>query len=189
MVQWSIDVLERAGCTPVVVAVPPDLVDRARELLPSSVVTLVAGGPTRQASVAAALRETSADRVLVQDASRPLIRADLVARVMDALGEAEAVVPALPVEDTLKAVTDDRVVETVGREGLWRAQTPQGFVVPVLRRAHERALEEGFEATDDAALIEHYGGTVEIVRGDRWNLKVTYPDDFTVAEALLGRNE
>jgi 2-C-methyl-D-erythritol 4-phosphate cytidylyltransferase len=188
MVQWSIDVLVRAGCAPVVVAVPANLLDHARSLLPANVVTVVAGGSTRQASVAAATHHVSTNRVLVHDAARPLIRADLVGRVMDALGDADAVIPALPMEETLKTVTSDRVVGTVLRSGLWRAQTPQGFDSETLKRAHEKALDEGFEVTDDAQLVERYGGKVVIVWGDRRNLKITYPEDFDLAETLLEQN-
>jgi len=185
MIHWSIDVLVRAGCAPIVVAVPPNLLDHARGLLPPGIATVVAGGPSRQETVAAALGHLDARRVLVHDASRPLISVDLVRRVMDALADADGVVPALPMEETLKTVTNERIVGTVMRTGLWRSQTPQGFDTEVLKRAHEKAIEGGFDVTDDAQLIERYGGKVHIVRGDRRNIKVTYPEDFELAEALL----
>ena len=185
MIQWSIDVLLRAGCAPIVVAVPPNLLDHARGLLPTGVATVVAGGSSRQQTVAAALGHVDARRVLVHDASRPLITVELVMRVMNALADADAVVPALPMEETLKTVTNERVIGTVLRTGLWRSQTPQGFDTDLLKRAHEKAIEDEFEVTDDAQLVERYGGTVSIVRGDRRNLKVTYPEDFDLVEALL----
>ena len=185
MIHWSIDVLMRAGCAPIIVAVPPNLLDHARGLLPAGVATVVAGGPSRQQTVAAALSHVDEHRVLVHDASRPLITVDLVQRVMNGLADADAVVPALPMEETLKTVTNDRIVGTVMRSGLWRSQTPQGFDADRLKRAHEKATVEDFEVTDDAQLIERYGGKVNIVRGDRRNLKVTYPEDFELAEALL----
>lgn len=185
MIQWSIDVLVRAGCAPIIVAAPPNLLEHARGLLPSNVATVVAGGSSRQQTVAAALDHVSTRRVLVHDASRPLITVELVLRVMNGLADADAVVPALPMEETLKTVTNDRVVGTVLRTGLWRSQTPQGFDTDRLKRAHEKAIEESYEVTDDAQLIERYGGNVHIVRGDRRNLKVTYPEDFDLAESLL----
>jgi 2-C-methyl-D-erythritol 4-phosphate cytidylyltransferase / 2-C-methyl-D-erythritol 2,4-cyclodiphosphate synthase len=189
MIEWSIDALLRAGCAPIVVAVPAGLLDDASGLLSPNAVTVVEGGSTRQASVARALEHVSTDRVLVHDASRPLIRVELVHRVIEALGGAQAAIPALPMEETMKAVSDDRVVGTILRGGLWRAQTPQGFDTETLRAAHEKAIEEGFEATDDCGLIERYGGKAAIVWGDRRNLKITYPEDFDLAEALLGESE
>jgi 2-C-methyl-D-erythritol 4-phosphate cytidylyltransferase len=185
MIRWSIDVLVRAGCSPIVVAVPANLLDHVRSLLPPNVVTVVAGGSSRQASVAAGLEHVSVERVLIHDASRPLITTDLVRRVVNGLSDGPAVIPALPIDETLKTVTNDRVVGTVLRSGLWRAQTPQAFDTEMLKRAHEKATAEGFEVTDDAQLIERYGGSVVVIRGDRRNLKVTYPEDFELVEALL----
>jgi 2-C-methyl-D-erythritol 4-phosphate cytidylyltransferase len=91
-------------------------------------------------------------------------------------------------EETIKTVTNETVIGTVLRSGLWRAQTPQGFDTEMLRRAHEKAVDEGFEVTDDAQLVERFGSTVSVVWGDRRNLKVTYPEDFAVAEAILSRS-
>lgn len=88
-------------------------------------------------------------------------------------------------DETLKAADGDRVVDTVERSSLWRVQTPQAFRTGSLRRAHERAAADGFTGTDDAALVERDGGTVVLVQGSRLNIKVTYPEDFTLAAALL----
>lgn len=186
--QWSIDVFVRAGCAPVVVVVPEDLIHQARATLAPNTLTVVAGGSTRQASVAVGLQHVDTDHVLVHDASRPLIRIALVRNVLDALRDADAVIPVMPVDETLKSVTDDGVVATVLRSGLWRAQTPQGFDSEILKRAHEKALDEGFEATDEAGLIERYGGRVVTVPGDLRNVKITYAEDFELAEALLAED-
>ena len=185
MLLWSIDVLTRAGCAPVVVAVPAQFIDETRALLSPDGATVVSGGQSRQATVRRALEHVEAGRVLVHDASRPLITVELVRRVVDGLARADAVIPALPMEETVKTVTDERVVGTVLRSGLWRAQTPQGFATDLLKRAHANAAEDDLQVTDDAQLIERFGGKVGIVRGDRRNLKITYPEDFEVAEALL----
>lgn len=152
---------------------------------------LVPGGATRQASVAAGLRAagTGTEHVLVHDAARPLVSAALIERVLAALDRADGAVCAVPLADTIKRVEDDRVVETVPREGLWRVQTPQAFRLDVLRHAHDVAVRDGVTATDDAALVERAGGSVVVVPGDERNVKVTTAADFALAAALLAARD
>jgi 2-C-methyl-D-erythritol 4-phosphate cytidylyltransferase/2-C-methyl-D-erythritol 2,4-cyclodiphosphate synthase len=121
--------------------------------------------------------------VLIHDSARPLVTAVLVRTVINRLliGDVVGVVPAVPVRDTLKRVSDDIVVETVERADLVAVQTPQGFDLEILRTAHAQVSTE---ATDDASMVEAIGGTIAIVGGDPANLKVTYPEDLALAEAL-----
>lgn len=177
LIDWAV-----AAVTPatdgVVVVVPPD---RAHER--EAVDATVAGGSTRSASVRAGLAAVPADAeiVVVHDAARPLASAALCQRVIDAIrAGADAAVPGVPVVDTLKRVSDTRVVETVDRTGLVAVQTPQAFRSAVLRAAHDGDPD----ATDDAALVERVGGSVVVVPGEPRNLKVTEPDDVRVLEAL-----
>jgi 2-C-methyl-D-erythritol 4-phosphate cytidylyltransferase len=146
----------------------------------------VPGGARRRDSVrlgVEALPEDAA-HVLIHDAARPLTDPALTMRVSKrlALGDVDGVVPVLPVRDTLKRVANERVVETVDRAGLAIVQTPQGFVVDSLVAAHDASDDD---ASDDALLIERWGGSIATVPGDETNLKVTYPGDLKVAEALL----
>ncbi|MCL1694127.1 MAG: 2-C-methyl-D-erythritol 4-phosphate cytidylyltransferase [Actinomycetia bacterium] len=145
----------------------------------------VPGGDRRRDSVASGLAVISdhAGFVLIHDAARPLVTADLVRAVIDRLlvGDVAGVVPVVPVRDTLKRVAGEFVVETVDRADLVAVQTPQGFNLKTLRAAHAVA---GGDATDDASMVEAAGGTIAIVDGDPANLKVTYPEDLAVAEAL-----
>jgi 2-C-methyl-D-erythritol 4-phosphate cytidylyltransferase/2-C-methyl-D-erythritol 2,4-cyclodiphosphate synthase len=97
------------------------------------------------------------------------------------IGDVAGVVPAIPIRDTLKRVAGDIVVETVGRADLVAVQTPQGFDLETLRAAHAAS---GTDATDDASMVEAIGGTIAIIGGDPANLKVTYPEDLALAEAL-----
>lgn len=148
---------------------------------------IVPGGATRQASARTGLEALAADRpdaVLIHDAARPLVPGRVIDAVCDALAAgAEAVLPALPVTDTLKRALDGVVVGTVPREGLWRVQTPQGFRFGPILAAHRAAA--GQALTDDGAVAEAAGMTVRLVPGAEENLKVTTPEDLARAEALL----
>lgn len=151
---------------------------------------VVAGGDTRQDSVARALHALPHDVeiVLVHDAARPLAPTSLVDAVATAVrGGAEAVVPGLPVPDTVKAVDDREVVTaTLDRTWLRAIQTPQGFRRTTLAAAHA-AADTDEPATDDASLVERAGGRVLVVPGDEEAFKVTRPLDLVLAEAVLAR--
>jgi len=169
----------------VVVVVPGGFEDRARAEL--SDVTVVAGGPTRQGSVSAALAAISAepdDIVLCHDAARPFASPALFDSVASALAGVAGVVPVVPVADTVKRVSDDRVAETVPRDGLVLVQTPQAFHFGPLREAHDRASMDAREFTDDAALVEWTGGAIRTVPGERENIKITTPEDLDLARAI-----
>jgi 2-C-methyl-D-erythritol 4-phosphate cytidylyltransferase len=194
---------EARGLSEVVVVAPPDDVDAVRTLLRGDTVLqttdvriqVVAGGPTRQSSVArglAALGE-GIDVVLVHDAARPLVPAELVDRVVSAVrAGADAVIPVLPVADTIKRVdAGGRVEATIDRSVLRAVQTPQGFARAVLEQAHAAAAaaadDEASAATDDAGLVERWGATVLAIPGSEEAFKVTRPIDLMLAEAVLAR--
>ena len=170
---------------PVVVAAPAAEVDAVQRLLAGYDVAVVAGGAHRQDSVRAALTALPADveLVLVHDAARCLTPPAVVERVVAALrAGADAVVPVLPVTDTVKQVDGERVVATVDRAALRAVQTPQGFRRSVLERAHAGAPDA---RTDDAGLVEALGGPVVTVAGDEAAFKITRPLDLLLAEAVL----
>jgi 2-C-methyl-D-erythritol 4-phosphate cytidylyltransferase len=174
----------------VVVAAPPGQASAVHDLLSAAVedlaVTVVEGGASRQQSVALALAALPAepDVVLVHDAARAFTPSDVTRRVVQAVrAGAAAVVPVVPVADTVKQVSDGGTVErTVDRSRLRAVQTPQGFRRDVLERAHAGATAE---ATDDAALAESLGEPVTVVAGSEEAFKVTRPLDLLTAEALL----
>ena len=150
------------------------------------------GGRTRSESVANGLDDLpdEAQIVLVHDAARPLVDAETIERVVTSVRGGMSTIAGLPVVDTLKEVGEDGViVRTVDREGLWRAQTPQGFPRRVLVDAHRRASREHIAATDDAALCEQLGIPVRVVRGNERALKVTETGDFARVDAMLGVTE
>ncbi|GAS87671.1 2-C-methyl-D-erythritol 4-phosphate cytidylyltransferase [Mycolicibacterium brisbanense] len=171
----------------VVVAVPPGLTDEAK-LIFGGAAEIVAGGADRTESVRLALQATGdAEFVLVHDAARALTPAALIVRVVRALEAGHsAVVPGLPLADTIKAVDANGVVlGTPERAGLRAVQTPQGFHVDVLRRAYQR-VGAGV-VTDDASLVEQTGTPVQVVDGDPMAFKITTPMDLLLAEAVLAR--
>jgi len=186
----SLDRLDRCPWVDaIVVAAPPGWEEPSillsEELATTKVVACVTGGPTRAESVRAALAEVSDDAlvVLVHDAARPLVDDAVVARVLGPLSEGfDGAVPVLPIPDTVKRVEDGVVVETVSRQGLFGAQTPQAFLAPSLRRAYAGDLSG---ATDCASLVERAGGRVAVVEGDRRLLKVTTPEDLALVESWL----
>jgi len=147
------------------------------------------GGATRAESVANGLEDLPPEcrYVLIHDAARPFASEGVIDRVIAEARKGHGAVAALPVVDTLKRVdADGRITATVPREGLWRAQTPQGFPREMIERAHRegRALGTHASATDDAALCESLGLPVYVVRGSERALKVTEEVDFARAEAL-----
>jgi 2-C-methyl-D-erythritol 4-phosphate cytidylyltransferase len=153
-------------------------------------VTTVVGGPSRAASVQAGLAGLGAGvgRVLVHDAARALTPGEVFQRVGFRLAEgAAAVIPVLPVVDTVKIVRDGRVVGTPGRAELRIVQTPQGFDAGVLRSVHERSDAADPTITDDAMLVELLGLPVVVVDGDPLAFKVTTPLDLALAETLVAR--
>ncbi len=175
----------------IVVAVPEESVEESRALLVGIdlPVVIVSGGETRQDSVARALLALppEVDVVLVHDAARPLVPAEVVDRVATAVrGGAVAVIPTLGVVDTVKEVDDDGMVSaTLDRSRLHAVQTPQGFSRDTLQRAH--AASDGGDATDDAGMVERMGVRVKVVPGHEEAFKITRPLDLVLAEAILVR--
>ncbi len=188
LLQLSVDGLTASGAVDrIVVIVPADLVDYTGQLLGPS-VAVVAGGSERTESVRLGLAEArDAAIVLVHDAARALTPPSLVARVVDEVRAGRgAVVPALPVTDTVKAVdATGAVVGTPDRGTLRAIQTPQGFRADILFRAYAEAADI---ATDDAGLVERLGERVHTISGDSMAFKITTPFDLLLAKALVTEN-
>ncbi len=180
--------LESGVVDHVVAAVPADRIDQAKQVLGGQ-ATVVAGGSGRIDSVRLALSALPGDPefVLVHDAARALTPAALIVRVVDALRSGHgAVVPALPLSDTIKAVdATGMVLGTPERAALRAVQTPQGFATDLLLRAYAGAGTAEF--TDDASLVEHVGGQVQVVDGDPLAFKITTQLDLVLAQAVVRR--
>ena len=199
LVWWAARGLRAGGVGTIVVTAPAASLDEFRAgIADIGGVEVVAGSDrSRQASVALGLaalgQRNEGDVVLVHDAARPLTPAQVTARVIDAVrAGAGAVIPVLPVTDTLKSVDASGVVTgTPRRADMVAVQTPQGFRWDVLTRAHEAGAslgaDEAVAATDDAGLVEAIGAVVHTVAGDERSLKVTRPLDLSLAQRLAGQ--
>jgi 2-C-methyl-D-erythritol 4-phosphate cytidylyltransferase/2-C-methyl-D-erythritol 2,4-cyclodiphosphate synthase len=169
----------------IVIAVGAGQQDVARTLLGDRAATIVEGADSRRGSVKAGLDYIAvtggADRVLIHDAARPFVPSAVIDRLLAALEDAPGAIPTLPVADTLVS----RSGEVIDRDALARVQTPQAFHFDAIWAAH-RSWDEGKEATDDAQMLRAQGAAVVQVAGDQGLEKLTYPQDFTLAQARLG---
>ena len=188
--RWSAEAFLAAGADELVVVIGEGQAEQAESAFAGLAgLRLVTGGRARSDSVKAGLAALSASDdqvVLIHDAARPLLQVDHVRRLLAALETSPAAILALPLADTLKR--DDgtgRIVATQPRAGLWRAQTPQGFRLGQLRAAYA-AWPAGEEPTDEAIVLERAGGEVALVPGDPALAKLTYPEDFAMAELIAG---
>ena len=185
MLAWSIQTFAAdPACTEIIVAIAPGTAASAAQALGDSAGSsrFVEGGATRTASVRNALALVGQDRVLIHDAARPLVGAHVIAQCRSALETAPGAAPALPVADAL-ARDGAAGLEAVDRNGLFRIQTPQGFHTQALRDAFDRHSDD---YPDEVSLARAAGLDVALTPGDESNFKVTWPEDFARAEALLG---
>ena len=175
----------------IVVVVAAEDVSDCREMLTEysflKVRDVIAGGATRQQSVYLGLqRIPHSDIVIVHDGVRPFVTHPMLEDCVEAADQFGAATLGVPVKDTVKIASRDGFVqETLDRSTLWAIQTPQAFRYSLLLAAHQRADEQGLDATDDATLVEELGHPVKLVRGDYANLKITTPEDLAIAETLM----
>ncbi|WP_214894446.1 2-C-methyl-D-erythritol 4-phosphate cytidylyltransferase [Exiguobacterium sp. H66] len=188
IIEWTLDVFEADPlCEQIILAINPaeqvwfeQVTDRY-----ATPVRLVAGGRERQESVLRGLEVIEAPGiVLIHDGARPFIEQTAIHAVVAAAVEHNAAILAVPVKDTVKRIIGETIVETVPRDELMAAQTPQAFDLDTIRTVHQKAAEH-YLGTDDASLIEWDGGKVTLVTGQYENIKVTTPDDLWFGEAIL----
>jgi 2-C-methyl-D-erythritol 4-phosphate cytidylyltransferase/2-C-methyl-D-erythritol 2,4-cyclodiphosphate synthase len=189
VLRWAVESLAAAPeiADVIVVTTPdrePDL--RASGWLQQLQARVVVGGRRRQDSVAAGIRAAGADIVLVHDAARPFVSPELVSRVIDGAERYGAAIPVLPVVDALKRVEGDSVTGAADRTALFRAQTPQAARRDLLLAASAAHAAGPDEIPDEAELLARHGVTVHIVEGEAGNIKVTLPEDLSLARRLAG---
>jgi len=189
VLDWSLEKFELHQRVSEIILVLKEEKDKERYLNRyKKLSAVVKGGEKRQDSVMAGFNQVEPEKgkiVLIHDAVRPLVEKDLISRVIEGTEEQGAVIPAIPLEDTVKRVAGEKVVDTMERSSLFRIQTPQGFLYSVLEKALKRAREDGFYGTDEASLVERLGQSVFVVKGDEKNIKITSQEDLKIAEAFL----
>lgn len=189
VVEWCLEKFEAHKEVSEIVLVLQDESEKEKYLKKyRKVVAITRGGKKRQDSVLSGFNQIDSEKaeiVVVHDGVRPLVGEDLISRVIKAARERGAVIPALPVKDTIKIVRGQLVDRTLERTKLFRIQTPQGFSYSILKKALDKAREENFYGTDEASLVEKTGKKVFIIQGDPKNIKITTPEDLSIAEALI----
>ena len=150
---------------------------------------LVAGGSTRQETVASALAQaaTATEVVVVHDAVRPFVTLDMIQRVVGATRKEGAVILGIPSVDTVKQVEGHLILGTIPRERVVLAQTPQAFRYDILSEAFERATKDGFHGTDESSLVERLGHPVAVIMGSDRNIKITKPSDLPLARLYVAQ--
>ncbi|GAB6078537.1 2-C-methyl-D-erythritol 4-phosphate cytidylyltransferase [Hydrogenobaculum acidophilum] len=143
------------------------------------------GGKERQDSVRFALEMVKDDIVVIHDSARPFASREVFKKVMD-LENYDGKIAAAKARDTIKKL-ENGILKTIQRDNVWLAQTPQCFKTDVIKYCHEKAIEDGIKATDDAYLLECYGYSVGIVESSYWNIKLTYPEDIPFFDKILQR--
>lgn len=177
----------------IVVVVPSDRLEYTQSRIIerygfSRGIKLTPGGEERQHSVENGFRSLTAkpDIVLVHDGVRPFVRAEIIERVIAGAMESGAAICAIQATDTVKHSSPESYIEnTLPREGIWLAQTPQGFKYEVLDEALRCAGEDGYIGTDESILVERTGVKVKLVQGSRYNIKITTKEDIILGELLL----
>lgn len=191
---YSLSAFKEAGVDYAVIVAAQDEMEVARAIVCSSSyrdAVITAGGSTRQQSVCFGMQvlPEDVDTVLIHDGARPFVTADIIRNCLRSVAECGTALTAVPATDTIKMVEDGCVEQTLNRDRLFCAQTPQAFDRKLFERAQAYAMETGFTGTDDASLVEHMGEKVRVVPGDQSNIKLTTPQDLYAAYALLRSRE
>ncbi len=180
-------------CDNIIISSHPDWVDHLKELVFEhsipNVKAIVKGGATRQHSVYNALCHEVAEEsevILVHDAVRPFANKELIQSIMLSAIDYGAAIPGLTPKDTIKQISKENLIkQTIDRNTLSMVQTPQGFRYNIIRKAYDNAIDNNFEGTDSASLVELIGQPVKIIEGDETNIKITTPMDMVMAEYLM----
>ncbi|MFE4813944.1 2-C-methyl-D-erythritol 4-phosphate cytidylyltransferase [Peribacillus simplex] len=184
---------EDPDCRGIILSINPAEKDYFSQLIAAyglkKVKKLVMGGKERQQSVYNGLQHAGEEIILVHDGARPFINLGQISELTTAASLHGGAVIAVPVKDTIKKASNNKVVETVERSSLWAVQTPQAFRVSILKSAYEQAEAEAFLGTDDASLLERINEQVVIIEGNYDNIKITTQEDIYFAEAILHKQQ
>ena len=194
LIIWALEILESVpNISHIIPVLKKSDLNKGKKLFQqyeiSKILRIVEGGKERQDSVLNALTGLKGNFsiVMIHDGARPFLTKDMIERGLDELDGFDGVVVGMPPKDTIKETEHGFVQSTLNRDSLWAIQTPQFFPVQVISAAYERAYRERYYSTDDAALVERYGGRVKVIKGSYSNIKITTPEDLAFAELLLSQ--
>lgn len=198
MLERTIAVFENtAAIDEIILIVNPEDVERARKFKFSKVKNVVAGGKERQDSVKNGLKSLPEDSeiVAIHDGARPFVTSAIIEQAIEEAKQSGAVVVGVPIKDTVKKIQDPRskirtnveIIETINRDNLWAAQTPQVFKKEIIEKAYQKNCQA--KVTDDAMMVEKMGNPVKMVMGSYKNIKITTPDDLIIAEGIINKGE
>ncbi len=191
ILSWTISVFEESEfIDDIILVVNFSDIERAKSFKFKKIINVVEGGREREDSVYNGLKVVGGDVdvVLIHDGARPLLTKNIIASAISEVKVSPAVVVGVPIIDTVKKIGDENfIISTEDREALWLAQTPQVFKYKLIKEAYDRAYKVGYKATDDSTLVERLGYKAKIIMGSYENIKITFPEDLIIAEAILER--
>lgn len=187
VILYSIQAFMKFDFNKIILVVPPEKVDYAGNLIKNYKrnITVLKGGNRRHQSVRNGLKECDSEFVLIHDGVRPFLKKHLIHNVIEKVKDVDACAPGIPITDTIKLYNDENILWTLNRKNLLSIQTPQSFKNKVLKRALQ--VENKDNLTDELNLIESINGTVEWIKGDPFNIKITYPEDIKLAELIASK--
>lgn len=191
---WALETLETVDeITEIIPVLREEDMEKGVELFEKSglskIKRIAPGGKERQDSVYNGLKQVDDNTgiVVIHDGVRPMVGKNLIRESIRQLRDCDGVIPGVPLKDTIKELKDSIVRRTLKRDSLWAVQTPQVFFYKILYATYEKAMMDGFYTTDDAAIVERYGGRVKVIMGSYNNIKITTPEDLLIAEFLLSK--
>lgn len=191
---WALETLETIDeITEIIPVLKEEDMEKGVEIFEefglSKIKRIAPGGKERQDSVYNGLKQVDDNTgiVVIHDGVRPLVGKNLIQESIRQLRDCDGIIPGVPPKDTIKEIKDSIVRRTLKRDSLWAVQTPQVFFYKILYAAYEKAMMDGFYTTDDAAIVERYGGRIKVIMGSYNNIKITTPEDLLIAEFLLSK--
>ena len=184
VIKYTVQAFENSNVDEIILCANVSIINELQEILKDCrKVKIIEGGETRQASVFNGLNASECDYVLIHDAARPMISADLVNQTIEMVKDKNALTVATKTIDTIKEVEDGKIVRTIDRAKLYNTQTPQAFKYELIKNAHTKLYGQNF--TDDAGMLEELGQTVYILNGSYKNIKITTQNDIDIAKTYL----
>lgn len=184
VIKYTVEAFEKSEVDEIIICANISIIEDLKEIFKNSTkVKIIEGGATRQQSVFNGLQASECDYVLIHDGARPMITTDLINSAMEEVITKKALTVATKTIDTIKEVTDGKIIRTIDRAKLYNTQTPQAFEYNLIKEAHQKLYGQNF--TDDAGMLEYLGETVYIINGSYKNIKITTQNDIEIAKIYL----